>query len=307
MTRKDIVLIAGPTASGKSDLALRIAEVVDGVVVNADSMQVYRDLRILTARPDAADSARAPHRLYGFVAGSDAYSVGRYAQDASVALAEIRAQGKVAIFVGGTGLYFRALLEGLSPVPAVDDVIRQYWRSEAQRLGPKALHAILLERDPVLGRRLVPTDPQRIVRALEVLESTGRSLAEWQALPGSPLIEGERCVKLVLSPPRDVIYERCDARFAAMLGAGVLDEVAELAARGWSSDLPIMRAVGVPPLMAHLAGAITLEEATEAAKTETRNYAKRQATWLRRNMMSWMCLNLEYSEKELRQIVSFVR
>jgi tRNA dimethylallyltransferase len=307
MTRKDAVLIAGPTASGKSELALRIAEAVDGVVLNADSMQVYRDLEVLTARPDDAELARAPHRLYGFVAGADAYSVGRYIEDATATLREVRAEGRVPVMVGGTGLYLRALLEGLSPVPPPTDGVRQRWRDEARRVGAAALHAVLAERDPVMARRLVPTDTQRIVRALEVLESTGRSLADWQALPGRPALDCERCVRLVLSPTRQVVYERCDRRFDAMLAGGVLNEVKALAELGLAPDLPIMRAVGVRPLMAHLGGHLTLAEASDVAKTETRNYAKRQFTWLRRNMISWKAVILEDMEKEIGQIVSFVR
>lgn len=307
MTKKDAVLIAGPTASGKSELALRIAAAVDGVVLNADSMQVYRDLRVLTARPDEAERARAPHRLYGFVSAADGYSVGRYVEDVTAALGELRAAGRIPVIVGGTGLYFRALLEGLSPVPQVDDAVRQRWRDEARRAGAAALHAILAERDPAMAKRLVQTDTQRIVRALEVFDSTGRSLADWQAMPGRPVLDGDHCVRLVMSLPREVVYERCDRRFEAMLADGALEEVEALAALGLAPDLPIMRAVGVRALIAHLGGHLTLEEAAEVAKTETRNYAKRQLTWLRRNMISWNHINLEYSTNQFDQIVSFVR
>jgi len=281
------ILIAGPTASGKSQLALRLAETLDGVVINADSMQVYRELRVLTARPTVEDEVRAPHALYGFVGGAEAYSAGRYAADVSVAIEQARHDGRIPIIVGGTGLYFKVLLEGLSPVPTVDPDVRAYWRAQAGARPAPELHALLRARDPAMAARLVPADPQRIVRALEVLESTGRSLADWQREPGRPVLAESETQRLLVLADRAVLAGAIDARFDAMLAAGALEEVRALRALGLSDELPIMRALGVAPLAAHVAGTATLEVAVAQAKAETRQYAKRQATWLRRNMIAW--------------------
>lgn len=291
------VLIAGPTASGQSALALRLARELGGVVVNADSMQVYRELRILTARPTPEEEARVPHALYGFVAAAEAYSAGRYAADAARAIGEARAAGRVPIVVGGTGLYFTVLLQGLSPVPAADPDVRAYWRAQAAARGAAALHAVLARRDPAMAARLMPTDTQRIVRALEVLESTGRSLAEWQRLPGAPVLREADTARLLLLPERKAQGEAIDRRFEAMLAAGALEEVRGLLALGLSGELPVMRALGVAALAAHLAGALTLAEAAERAKAQTRQYAKRQLTWLKRNMMSWSRLDTQYVQR----------
>jgi tRNA dimethylallyltransferase len=285
------ILIAGPTASGKSGLALRLAGQLGGIVINADSMQVYRELSILTARPTAAETARTPHALYGFVSGAEPYSAGRYAVDAAHAIAEARASGRMPIVVGGTGLYFKVLLQGLSPVPAADPDVRAYWRAQAATRPAPELHAILARRDPVTAARLMPTDPQRIVRALEVLDSTGRSLADWQKEPGRPVLAESETVRLLAWPERTTLSATIDGRFDAMMKAGALEEVRALLARGLSPGLPIMGALGVAQLAAHLAGRAPLETAAEAAKAQTRQYAKRQLTWLKRNMMSWMRLN----------------
>ena len=293
MANATAILIAGPTASGKSGLALVIAEAMGGVVVNADSMQVYRELSILTARPSEADLARAPHALYGFVSGREAYSAGRYGVDAANTIAEARAQGRLPIIVGGTGLYFKALLEGLSPVPATDPQVRAYWRGEAARRPAPELHALLAQRDPEMAARLMPTDPQRVVRALEVLESTGRSLADWQRQPGTPVLAEADTLRLLLLPDRDVIGSRIDTRFDAMLAEGAVEEVRRLLAFGFSDELPIMRALGVAQLAVHVRGDLQLDAAAAAAKSETRQYAKRQATWLRRNMQSWKLLETQ--------------
>jgi tRNA dimethylallyltransferase len=290
------ILIAGPTASGKSGLALALAERRGGTVINADSMQVYRELSLLTARPGAEDEARAPHVLYGHVSGAEAYSAGRYAADAAAAIAAAQAAGRVPIVVGGTGLYFWALLEGLSPIPAADPGVRAFWRAEAGRRPAPELHALLATRDPETAARLRPTDPQRIVRALEVLDSTGRSLAEWQRQPGRPVLVEAATERLLVLPERASHGARMDARFDAMMAGGALDEVRRLMALGLSSELPIMRALGIPPLAAHLAGALSLDEAVATAKSDTRKYAKRQLTWLRRNMITWIVSNPQYME-----------
>jgi tRNA dimethylallyltransferase len=306
MSLRRPILIAGPTASGKSGLALALAERLGGTVINADSMQVYRELRILTARPTPEDEARAPHILYGFVRGAEAYSAGRYAADAARAIADAQGAGRVPIVVGGTGLYFKALLEGLSPIPVADPKVRAFWRGEAARRPAVELHALLKERDPETAARLMPTDPQRIVRALEVLESTGRSLAAWQRKPGRPVLAEADVVRLLLLPERAGHGALIDRRFEAMLGAGVLEEVRGLLALGLSTELPIMRAHGVPALAAHIRGTLTLEEAAAAAKSDTRRYAKRQLTWLRRNMIAWTTIIPQEIERFAAEEVPFI-
>jgi tRNA dimethylallyltransferase len=300
------ILIAGPTASGKSGLALALAERLGGTVINADSMQVYRELRILTARPTPDDEARAPHALYGFTSGAEAYSAGRYAADAGRAIAEARAAGRVPIVVGGTGLYFKVLLEGLSPMPAADPEVRAFWRAEAGRRTAPELHALLAGRDPEMAARLMPTDTQRIVRALEILDSTGRSLADWQRQPGRPVLAENETVRLLLLPERQGHGAAIDARLDAMLAAGALEEVRALLAAGLSGELPIMRAHGVPPLAAHLRGAHSLDEAVAAAKSDTRHYAKRQLTWLRRNMIAWNKVEAQETERFTTQELAFI-
>jgi tRNA dimethylallyltransferase len=306
MVKKRVLLIAGPTASGKSALALALAERLGGTVINADSMQVYRELRILTARPSPADEARVPHRLYGFVPGREAYSAARFAADAAQAIAEARAQARVPIVVGGTGLYFKTLLEGLSPVPPVPDEIRSHWRGEAERIGAAALHAVLEERDPVMAGRLQATDPQRIVRALEVLESSGRSLADWQERPGAPVLATDEALRFVVTLARDELYRRCDARFERMIEAGALPEVERLAALGLDAGPPVMRALGVRPLLELLAGKATREEAIGRARAETRQYAKRQLTWVRSNMNAWNTIDTQQMERNIENIIGFI-
>jgi tRNA dimethylallyltransferase len=300
------ILIAGPTASGKSGLALALADCFGGVVINADSMQVYRELRILTARPSAADEARAPHRLYGHVCAADAYSTGRWIADVATVLAEARAQGLRPIVTGGTGLYFKALLQGLSPIPPVPESVRTHWRTEAARRGAEALHQDLRQRDPEMAERLKPGDTQRVTRALEVLDATGRSLADWQRAPGVPVLEEAETVRLVVMPERDELFRRCDARFETMLAAGALDEVRALAALNLDPKLPALGALGVPPLLLHLAGTLSLDDAATQAKAETRQYAKRQFTWLKRNMISWNAINAQLLNKIADPNFSFV-
>jgi tRNA dimethylallyltransferase len=286
------VLIAGPTASGKSALALDLARERGGVIINADSMQVYRDLRVLTARPTAEEESQVPHRLYGHVAAGDAYSVSRWLSDVEAALDEAERLGLCPIVVGGTGLYFKALTEGLSPVPAVPAEVRARWRSEAER-DPAGLHETLRRRDPVMASRLSPADAQRIARALEVIDATGVSLAEWQCRPGRPLVAIDRCERMLVVRPRQELHQRCDRRFDAMMAAGALDEVRALLKLGLSSELPVMRALGVPALAAYLAGRLSLDEAVAQAKTETRRYVKRQQTWARKFMGDWTAISFD--------------
>ncbi len=281
------ILIAGPTASGKSALALAFAELTRGIIINADSMQVYRELRILTARPSDEEEAAAPHRLYGHVASTEAYSVARWLVDMSRILDEARQLGRRPIVVGGTGLYFKALTEGLSPVPPVPGDVRAHWRREAERLGTTALHAALADRDPIMAARLDPADAQRVTRALEVIEATGRSLAEWQKAMGPKLIDPDHALKIAIQPPRHVVHARCDLRFEQMMASGALDEVHRLMQLGLDPVLPAMRAIGVAPLAAYLSGRISRPEAIALGQTETRQYVKRQETWLKRNMIAW--------------------
>jgi tRNA dimethylallyltransferase len=278
------VLIAGPTASGKSVLALELAQKTGGVIVNADSMQVYRDLRVITARPTVEEEARVPHRLYGHVDAAVNFSAGRWVTDAAAALAEARAQNRLPIFVGGSGLYFKALTRGLSAVPPIPAEIRDSVRARLERDGVEALHAELAKRDPASAERLKPRDRTRIARALEVIEATGRSLTDWHRDGLPPLLPPGTFSALFLGPDRDQLYARIDARFDAMLKAGALEEVAALAARHLDPLLPAMKAHGVPALIRYLKGEITLEEAAVIGRADTRHYAKRQFTWFRHQL-----------------------
>jgi tRNA dimethylallyltransferase len=281
------ILIAGPTASGKSALALALAERLGGWVINADSMQVYAELSVLTARPTGDDLQRAPHRLYGHVPASQAYSVGLWLRSIAVVLDGARDAGALPIIVGGTGLYFEALTKGLSPVPEIAEFVRGHWRSEADRLGPERLHAVLAARDPAMAERLRASDPQRVTRALEVLDGTGRSLGDWQRETGRPILTGPDVLRFLVQPDRAQLRERCERRFDAMLQQGAIDEVRALSALSLDAALPAMRALGVRPLLAYLRGQLTLPEAAEQAKAETRQYAKRQMTWIRSRMPGW--------------------
>lgn len=289
------ILIAGPTASGKSTLAMGLARRLGGCIINADSMQVYRELSILTARPAAEEEAEVPHRLYGHVPAHEAYSVGRYAEDCKRAIEQAQAQGLRPIITGGTGLYFKALLEGLSPIPPISAGVRAHWRSEAERRGSEALHAFLRDRDPVMAERLEPSDTQRIVRALEVMEETGRSLAAWQEEPGTPIVPAN-AIRLLVTRPRHELHARADARFDAMMARGALEEAARLAALQLSPELPAMRALGVGPLTAAVRGDLALPEAVARAKAETRQYIKRQEIWARRYMISWTPIRTQQIE-----------
>ncbi len=288
-------LIAGPTASGKSALAMRLAEESGAIIVNADSMQVYRELRILTARPTAVDEQRIPHRLYGVRPAREAYSVADWLADVTPLVEAARAGGLPLIIVGGTGLYFKALLEGLSPVPDIPEDVRLHWRREAARLGPALLHDELARRDPVMAKRLRPTDPQRIVRALEVLSGTGRSLSAWHEQEGEPLVRQAETQRLYVAPPRAELYAHCEVRLDRMIEAGALEEVRHLMSLDLPPVVPALRALGVAPLSAHLRGQLSFSAALDRAKTDTRRYVKRQLTWARRNMISWSTASTQYS------------
>ncbi len=278
------LLIAGPTASGKSALALRLAVASGGVVINADSMQVYRDLRVLTARPSAEEEAKAPHRLFGHVDAAENYSVGCWLEAARAALDAARRAGRLRIFVGGTGLYFKALTQGLSAIPPVPGEVRVQVRARGATMTAAELHAELAERDPAMAARLRPSDPQRLLRALEVLEATGRSLASFQGGRAAPLLDLSGARALFLNPDRETLKRRIDARFDAMLEAGALQEAQALRARALDPALPAMRAHGLRHLIAYLDGEISLVKASELAKRDTRTYARRQYTFARHQL-----------------------
>jgi tRNA dimethylallyltransferase len=286
----DAVLIAGPTASGKSALALSLAERTGGIVINTDSMQVYRDLRIITARPTPGEEARVPHRLYGHVDAGVNCSAGMWVTDAAAALAEARAQHRLPIFIGGSGLYFKALTRGLSAVPPIPPEVREDVRARLERDGAEALHGLLAQRDPVTAERLKPRDRTRVARALEVIEATGRSLTDWHRDGLPPLLPPDRVKAVFLAPDREGLYARIDARFGMMLEAGALEEVRALAERHLDPLLPAMKAHGVPALIRHLRGEISLADAAEIGRADTRHYAKRQFTWFRHQLpeFEWM-------------------
>lgn len=302
------LLIAGPTASGKSDLALNLADSLDGVIVNADSMQVYQDLQVLTARPGEEELKRASHKLYGHVDGSVNYSTGKWLEDMGSVLSELQEQDKMPIIVGGTGLYFKALLEGMAPIPDISEEVRGRWRAELQEYGAEKLHQKLGEVDAVLAKRLSPQDGQRIIRALEVFEETGTPLSQWQKGEHSPaLLDLTHTYPIVVERDREEIYARCDTRFEKMIEQGAQQEVEKLYARQLDLHLPVMKVIGVPQLISHLCGDISLDEAAESVKTLTRRYAKRQLTWLRRNMIAWNHQSAQDSETILLDILPKLR
>ncbi len=273
-----LALIAGPTASGKSALALALAEKANGVVINADSAQVYRDLRIFSARPSGEEEARAPHLLYGYRDGATACSAADWADDARAAIDEAHASDRLPILVGGTGLYIRTLLDGIAPVPEIDPQVR----ATVRQLGTAEAHECLTEEDPEAAARLRPSDTTRIARALEVVRSTGRPIDSWQAHRVGGIGDYITLRPLVLLPPRDWLYARCDQRFAAMLSDAGIAEAEALLARKLDPALPVMRAIGVREVAALIEGAMSREEALAAGQQATRNYAKRQYTWFRR-------------------------
>jgi tRNA dimethylallyltransferase len=298
---KRAVLIAGPTASGKSALALMLAEALGGTIINADAMQVYRDLQILTARPLPAEEARVPHLLYGHVDAAENYSVGRWCVDASAALAAVERGGRLPILTGGTGLYFKALTRGLAAVPPIPAQIRSAVRARLERDGIAALYAELSERDGATARRLMPGDRARIPRALEVVLATGRSLTDWQREGMTPALDPQLAVKVFLDVDRAELYRRIDVRLDAMLAAGAHQEVRALASRRLDAALPAMKAHGVPWLIRHLNGEIDLAAAMEAAKRDTRRYTKRQATWFRHQLPDWTWIAPDTALREIRR------
>ncbi len=285
------LLIAGPTASGKSALAMEVAQRVGGAVVNADSMQVYRDLRIITARPTPEEEGAVGHLLFGHVDAAVNYSVGRYLADLAKTLDDLAARGVTPVITGGTGMYFKAALHGLSDIPAVPEDIRAQVRESAQDKTPQTLHAELADKDPATAARLRPTDPQRILRALEVFAATGKPLASFQGPRSAPLLDVANCPAFFLAPERETLYARIDARFDRMMESGALEEVAALRARGLDPALPAMRAHGVPHLIAFLDGRLSREEAVLRGKLDTRHYTKRQFTFARHQLPGFQWLS----------------
>ncbi len=296
------LLIAGPTASGKSAVALNLARRFGGTIVNADSMQVYRDLRILTARPSAQEEALAAHKMFGAIDGAVNFSVGRWLEAAKNVLSEAQAP---VFFVGGTGLYFRAATQGLSEIPHVPVEVRARIRGEAEGAPTPALHARLAKIDPETAARLRPSDRQRLLRALEVVEATGRPLLAYQGAREPPTLTAGEWAGLFLAPERAALNARIEARFDAMLRAGALDEVLALARRGLDPALPVMRAHGVPHLIAHLAGRLSLEVASALGVRDTRQYSKRQFTWARHQMRDFVWVAPESAETAGAEALGF--
>ncbi len=309
---RPVVVVGGPTASGKSALALDLAEALGGVVINADSMQVYRDLSVLTARPGPEDLARVPHRLYGVMDGAERCSAARWREMALTEIVAADAAGRLPVVAGGTGLYLRALTDGLSDIPDVPEAVRAEAQARLAELGGEVFHAALAKRDPAMAARLEPGDSQRLVRAWEVLEATGRSLADWQAEPDSGPPPGYRFLTLVLVPPREPLYAACDRRFAAMMEGGAVEEVRALLARRLDAGLPVMKVLGVPEIARFLLGEIERDSAIAQAQQATRRYAKRQLTWFRNQVLTreadnTHAINTQYSKSLLLQILSIVR
>jgi tRNA dimethylallyltransferase len=302
-----VIVIAGPTASGKSGLALLLAQRCSGAIVNADALQLYAELPILTAQPTAAEQAQAPHHLYGVLPGSEQSSAGRWRALAIAAIAQIQAAGQQPIVVGGTGLYLRSLMQGLSPIPDVPATARHQAEHLWDELGPDKFRAVLAQRDPQLVARLKPADRQRHVRGYEVVLATGVPLSQWQKEPLDGPPPGLRFTTIVLSPPRPVLRGRIEQRFAAMVQAGALAEVAALLARDPDRSWPIWAALGSGALADHLAGKITLDQAVNLAVTATRQYAKRQQTWLRHQIIADLLFEKQLSEQIPDEIFSFIR
>lgn len=292
--RRVVVVVAGPTASGKSSLALTLAETFHGVVINADSMQLYDALAILTNRPTAADEAFAPHSLYGVIPAAESCSAARWRDLAATEIATTHDAGRLPIITGGTGLYIRALIDGLAPIPDIADTVRRQARELHAALGGAAFHERLAAVDAEMAARLAPGDSQRVIRAWEVFAATGRSLADWQRRPSVGGLTMP-VVTVVLRPHRELLYEACNERFLAMIEAGVVDELRDLAALGLDPSRPVMKALGAPELLRHLAGEIDLAEAIAAAQQATRNYTKRQLTWFRHQLPGALVYERQYS------------
>jgi tRNA dimethylallyltransferase len=302
MSPPPILLIAGPTASGKSALALRLARAIGGEIVNADALQLYRDLNVLSARPSPVEMDQAPHHLFGVADGADGWSAGRWLREAEIVLAEITARGRPAIAVGGTGLYFRALTQGLADTPSIPAEVSVAAEQLFDLEGEAAVRAALRAVDPAAENRIGAGDRQRLTRALAVARATGRSLSAWQAETRPSLAPGA-WRGVVVEPPRPALYARCDARLVAMVAAGAVQEAAMLVARDLDSRLPVMKAVGLRELAAAV-GQTPLSAATEAAQIATRRYAKRQLTWFRHQTPNWPRIDAEAPDDQWRQFLA---
>jgi tRNA dimethylallyltransferase len=303
LTLPPITLIAGPTASGKSALALGLAAQTGAEIINADAQQIYGDLPILTAAPSPEDLRAVPHHLFGVAKATEIWSVGHWLRAALAQIADIRAQDRPVILVGGTGLYFRALTEGLADIPAVSVADRDQIEARYDDMGEAAFREDLARHDPAAAARIEQGDRQRLIRALSVMQTSGKSLSDWQADTTSAL-SGQDWTGVVMDMDRAMLYQRCDARLLSMIEAGVLDEVAALAARGLDAKLPALKAVGYRELAAHLRGEMDMAEALQAAQRETRRYAKRQLTWFRNQTPGWMRLSASSPDTALRQFIA---
>lgn len=305
---KQALFIAGPTASGKSALSLRLAKDLNGVIINADSMQVYKGLRIVTACPSKEDEAAAPHRLYRFLDPSETCSAAFWAAKAKAEIDTAWERGQTPIVIGGTGMYFKVLLEGIAKVPEIDPKIRADVRLECNEAGSEVLHKELSGYDPAAAARLSPGDSQRICRAVEVFRSTGKALSDWHKETGPGLMQAAdaagQIVKLILNPDRETLYERCNLRFDMMLEEGALEEVRNLMSKDLDPSLPAMRALGVPSLVNIIKGEQKPEAAIEDAKMQTRRFAKRQLTWFRNQFSAWERISAQLSESEYQKILS---
>lgn len=293
-----IIVLAGPTASGKSALGIAIAEKVQGTIINADSMQVYRDLRVLTARPSDDEMLRVPHRLYGVLDGAAHGTAAVWVDLAKQAIAETIAEGRVPILLGGTGMYLRSLFDGMAEIPQIPAEVRAAARSKLNEEGATGLHAALATADPETAANLKPGDSQRLVRAWEVLQATGRGLADWQQAPAGPGLSNP-VFRLLLQPPRDSLYARIDRRFTGMIEAGALEEArAVLARTDLPADVPMRKAHGLPELIQYLKGEISLDEAVRVGQLNTRHYAKRQTTWFRHQFSPDLVVEKDLGQQE---------
>lgn len=294
--RKKVLVIGGPTASGKSGLALAIARQKNSVVINADSMQVYRGLPLLTAQPSPEETAQAPHALYACLDPEDACTAARWRDMALAEIESALADNRLPIVVGGTGFYIKTLLQGISPIPDIPPEVREKMAALQKKLGNPAFHAELKKRDPETAANLDPMNTQRNIRAFEVLEATGKGLSEWQKTPPTPPPDHLRFLTVSLLPPRETLYERCDRRFLTMLDAGALEEVKSFR-ETHPSETPLRKSLGYPELCQHLDGKNSIQEAAAAAQQSTRNYAKRQVTWFRHQITADITLKEAMTEK----------
>lgn len=305
--KNKVVVIGGPTASGKSAVAMDVARAFDGVVINGDALQIYDALPMLTARPSAEDEASVPHRLYGTMAPTETCSAGLWEGHAIDAIKQAWAQEKLPIVTGGTGLYLKTLVEGISKLPPIPEDIRQAVRDQAEQDGIAPLYEELSRDDPEMAARLKPADKQRICRAVEVFRATGQSLAHWQREnKPEPTLKADYATHIIM-PPRALLYERCNKRFDWMIEQGALDEVAQFTALHLDKNLPIMKALGLSELQSYLAGHTALEDAIEQAKQQTRRFAKRQCTWFRNQMGEPEIHAAQYSESLKEEIYKKVR